>query len=64
MDFAEQVRILGLSNIQTFEPYISQIRLFSLLFNYAKPRIMRQIYFTQGVQCSMICGLNLAIPDT
>ena len=38
MDFVEQVHIFGFSNIHTFEPNISIIRLFSLIFNYAKPR--------------------------
>ena len=39
MDLIEQIDIFGLSNIHTFEPNISLIRLFSLIFNYAKPRI-------------------------
>ena len=37
MELDEQVHISDLSNIRTFEPYISLIRLFSLFFNCAKP---------------------------
>ena len=40
MDLAEQVHIFGLTNIHTFGPNISLIRLFSLMLNYAKPRMM------------------------
>ena len=40
MDLVEHVPIFGLSNIHTFEPNISLIRLFSLIFNYAKVRII------------------------
>ena len=39
MDLVEQVHIFGLSNIHTFEPNISLIRPFSLILNYAKPRL-------------------------
>ena len=39
MDLVDQVHIFGLSNIHTFERNISLIRLFSLIFNFAKPRI-------------------------
>ena len=39
MDLVEQVRIFRLSNIHTFGPNISLIRLFSLMLNYAKPLI-------------------------
>ena len=40
MDLVEQVCIFGLSNIHTFEPNISVIRLFSLMLNYAKLRLL------------------------
>ena len=39
IDLVEQVHIFGLSNIHTFKSNISLIRLFSLIFNYAKPRL-------------------------
>ena len=39
MDLVEQVHIFGLSNIHTFGPNVSQIRLFSLMLNYAKPQL-------------------------
>ena len=42
MDFIEQVHIFGLSNIHTFEPNISP-RLFSLIFNYAKFRLLQTL---------------------
>ena len=35
MDLVEQVHFYGLSNIRTFEPNISLLRLFSLIFNFA-----------------------------
>ena len=37
MNLVEQVYIFGLSNIHTYKSNISLIRLFSLIFNYAKP---------------------------
>ena len=40
MYLVEQVHMFGLSNIHTFEPNISLIRLFSLIFNYENPRIL------------------------
>ena len=39
MDLVEQIHIFGLSNIHTYGSNISLIRLFNLIFNYAKPRI-------------------------
>ena len=39
MDLVEQIHIFGLANIRTFGPIISLIRLFSLMLNYAKPRL-------------------------
>ena len=39
MDLVEQAHIFGLSNNHTSEPNISLIRLFSLSFNYTKPRL-------------------------
>ena len=39
MDLVEQIHIFGLTNIHTFGPNISLIRLFSLMLNYAKPRL-------------------------
>ena len=36
----DQVHICGLSNIHNFEPNISLIRLFSLIFNYEKPQML------------------------
>ena len=40
MDPVEQFHNFGLTNIHTFGPNISQIGLFSLRLNYAKPRMM------------------------
>ena len=40
MDLVEQVHILGLTNIHTFGSNIRQIRLVSLMLNYAKPRLL------------------------
>ena len=40
MDLVEQVHIFGLTNIHTFGHNISLIRLFSLMLNYAKARLM------------------------
>ena len=50
MDLVEQVHTFGFSNIHTFGfsniptfgPSISLIMLFSLIFNYAKPRMLDQ----------------------
>ena len=39
MDLIEQVHIFGFTNIHTFGPNISLIRLFSLMLNCAKPRL-------------------------
>ena len=39
----EQVHIFGFTNIHTFEPNISLIRLFSLKLNAAKPQIFPKI---------------------
>ena len=39
MNLVDQVHIFGLSNIHTFGPNISLIRLFSLMLNYAKPQM-------------------------
>ena len=41
MDHVELIHIFGLANIHTFGPKISLIRQFSLMFNYAKPRLIR-----------------------
>ena len=41
-DLLEQVHIFGLSNIHTYGSNTSLIRLFSLIFNYAKPRMLKQ----------------------
>ena len=41
-NLVEQVHIFGLSNIHTYGYNISLIRLVSLIFNYAKPRIKFQ----------------------
>ena len=38
-ELVEQIYIFGLTNIHTFGPNISLIRLFSLILNYAKPQI-------------------------
>ena len=40
MDIVEQFHIFGLTNVHTFGTYISKIRLFSLMLNYAKPRVI------------------------
>ena len=45
MDLAEQVHIFGLTNMHTFGLNISLIRLFSLMLNYAKPRIFRNFEY-------------------
>ena len=39
MDFVEQVHIFSVTNIHSFGPNISLIRLFSLMLNYAKPQM-------------------------
>ena len=39
MDLVEQIHIFGLTNIHTFGPNISLLRLFNLMLNYEKPRI-------------------------
>ena len=52
MDLVEQVHIFGLANIHTFGPNIKLIRLFTLMFNYAKPPIdnpnMEHAWHTNG----------------
>ena len=40
LDLVELIHIFGLTNIHTFGPKTSLIRLFSLMFNYAKPRLL------------------------
>ena len=40
MDLFEQVHIFDLSNLHTYGSNISLIKLFSLIFNYAKPRLL------------------------
>ena len=40
MDLVGQVHIFGLTNIHTFGPNISPSRLFSLMLDYAKPRLL------------------------
>ena len=49
MDPVEQVHIFGLTNIHVFEPNNNLIRLFSLIFNYAKLRIMRKYKDLKGI---------------
>ena len=39
MDLVEQLHIFGLSNTHSYGSDISLIGLFSLIFNYAKPRL-------------------------
>ena len=39
MDLVEQVHTFGLTNIHTFGPNFSLIKLFSLMLNYAKPQL-------------------------
>ena len=48
MDLVEQVHIFGLANIHTFEPNINLIRLFTLMFNYAKARLTIQTWNMHG----------------
>ena len=40
MYLVEQFHNFGLTNIHTFGPNISLNRLFSLMLNYAKPRLL------------------------
>ena len=42
MDIVEQAHIFGLSDIHSFGPNISLIRLFSLMFNCTKPRLSHE----------------------
>ena len=49
MDLVEQVHIFGLSNIHTFEPNISLIKLV-LIFNYAKPRLFPNFKNKNSIQ--------------
>ena len=42
MELVEQVHVFGFTNIHTFEPNSSLIRLFSLIFNYANPWIFNR----------------------
>ena len=53
MDLVEQVHIFGLSNIHTEGSNSSLIRLFSLIFNYAKPRLIQHtnLYCTFNMYC-------------
>ena len=55
MDLVEQVHTFGLSNIHTFGPNISLIRLFSLIFYNAKPRMC----LLQSVNCQFTNFVNL-----
>ena len=55
MDFVEQVHIFGLTNIHTFGPKISLIRIFSLIFNYAKPRMIVFIMKKESVKLKFPC---------
>ena len=48
MDLAEQVHVFGLSNIHAYGSNISLIRLFSLIFNYAKPRSFTSVDTKRG----------------
>ena len=64
MDHVERVHVLGLSNIHSFVHNISLIRLFSLIFNYAKtpidfmqPKNMN-IYYLFHVSCKMCLNLK------
>ena len=56
MDLAEQFKIFGLSNIHTFEPNISIIKLFNLIFNNAKPRVR---YKRKASQYKKLKGCNI-----
>ena len=44
MDLIEEVHIFGLSDINNFELNITLIRLFSLIINCAKPRMLQDLY--------------------
>ena len=50
MDLVEQVHTFGLSNIHILEPNISLIRLFSPIFNYAKPLNDKTLYFPEELK--------------
>ena len=54
MDLVKQARILGLTNIRTFGPNISLIRQFSLILNYAKPRLSSDRLLTDEFKCCTI----------
>ena len=42
MDLVERVHIFGLTSIHTFGPNVSPVRLFSLMLNHVKPRVVPQ----------------------
>ena len=46
MDLFNKVHVFGPMKGHTFGPNINLIRLFSLMFNYAKPRIKGHIHLT------------------
>ena len=53
MDLFNQVHIFQPMKVHTFELNIRLIRLFSLMLNYAKPRLTFQV-FTQGGETDQI----------
>ena len=59
MDLVEQVHIFGLTNIHTFGPNISLIRRFSLMLNYAKPRLTIYFIFMGGLQSYTVDHINI-----
>ena len=46
MDLFNKVHIFGLMKVHTYVPNISLIRLFSLMLNYAKPRLFMNIHYS------------------
>ena len=69
MKLVGQVHIFGLKNIHTFGPNISLSRLFSLVLNYAKPRLSELGVLSCQVQsrklweesCNYITGGNVIL---
>ena len=59
MDLVGQVYIFGLSNIHSYRSNISLIRLFSLIFNYAKPRLSSVFGINLNESCTLSGGLPL-----
>ena len=61
MDLVEQFHNFGLANIHTFGPIVSLIRLFSLMLNYAKPRLLHYWFYSFceiTKKLAMNCGLH------